>query len=92
MSFRHGRAAGRDHHIKQLSMWLAGGPIKGGGTCGGTDEIGYHAESVIHGRDLHATMFHLLGVDHQRFSVKFQGLDMRLTGVEPARVVHDILA
>jgi hypothetical protein len=85
--------AGRDHHIKGFSMWLAGGGIKGGITYGATDELGYHAvENVVHVRDLHATMLHQLGIHHERFSVKHQGLDMRLTGVEPARVVDDILA
>lgn len=84
---------GRDHHIKGFSMWMAGGPIKGGTTYGATDDLGYHAvENVVHVRDLHATMLHLLGIDHEHFSVKFQGLDMRLTGVEPARVVKDIIA
>ncbi|MBA2114208.1 DUF1501 domain-containing protein [Bremerella alba] len=84
---------GRDHHIKGFSMWLAGGPIKGGTTYGATDDLGYHAvENVVHVRDLHATMLHLLGIDHEHFSVKFQGLDMRLTGVEPARVVRGIIA
>jgi hypothetical protein len=84
---------GRDHHIKGFSMWLAGGNIKGGTTYGGTDELGYHAvDKPVHVRDLHATMLHLLGIDHNRFSVKYQGLDMRLTGVEPARVLHDVLA
>ncbi len=84
---------GRDHHIKGFSMWMAGGPIKGGTSYGNTDDLGYHAvDNVVHVRDLHATMLHLLGIDHERFSVKFQGLDMRLTGVEPARVVNDIIA
>jgi hypothetical protein len=85
--------AGRDHHIKGFSMWLAGGGIRGGITYGATDELGYNAvEDVVHVRDLHATMLHLLGIDHRRFSVKFQGLDMRLTGVEEARVVKGILS
>jgi hypothetical protein len=84
--------AGRDHHIKGFSMWMAGGGVKGGTTYGATDELGYNAvEDVVHVRDLHATMLHLLGIDFHRFSVKFQGLDMRLTGVEPARVVKKIL-
>ena len=74
-------------------MWLAGGGVKGGITYGATDDLGYNAvEDVVHIRDLHATMLHQLGIDHDRFSVKHQGLDMRLTGVEPARVVNDILA
>ena len=85
--------AGRDHHIKGFSMWLAGGGVRGGMSYGATDELGYHAvENVVHVRDLHATMLHLLGIDSARFSVKFQGLDMRLTGVEKSRVVKEILA
>ncbi|MEW4452950.1 DUF1501 domain-containing protein [Bremerella sp. JC817] len=84
---------GRDHHIKGFSMWLAGGGVKGGTTYGATDDLGYNAvENVVHVRDLHATMLYLLGIDPEHFSVKFQGLDMRLTGVKPARVVHDIIA
>jgi hypothetical protein len=83
---------GRDHHIKGFSMWLAGGGIRGGITFGATDELGYNAvDNVVHVRDLHATMLHLLGIDHTRLSVKYQGLDIRLTGVEPARVVREIL-
>jgi len=84
--------AGRDHHIKGFSMWMAGGGIKGGHSYGNTDDLGYNAvENVVHVRDMHATMLHLLGLDYKKFSVKFQGLDMRLTGVEPARVLNDIL-
>lgn len=83
---------GRDHHIKGFSMFLAGGGIKGGMTYGNTDELGYNSvEDVVHVRDLHATMLHLLGIDHHRLSVKYQGLDVKLTGVEPARVVKGIL-
>jgi uncharacterized protein (DUF1501 family) len=83
---------GRDHHIKGFSMWLAGGGIRGGTSYGETDELGYHAvENIVHVRDLHATMLHMLGIDHSRFSVPYQGLDMGLTGVEPARVVTPIL-
>lgn len=85
--------AGRDHHIKGFSMWMAGGGVKGGVSHGATDELGYHAvDDVVHVRDLHATMLHLLGIDAGRFSFPFQGLDMRLTGVEPARVIKPILA
>ena len=84
--------AGRDHHIKGFSMWLAGGGVKGGKTYGATDELGYNAvENVVHVRDLHATMLYLLGIDHSRFSVPYQGLDMRLTGVEESHVLHDLL-
>ena len=84
---------GRDHHIKGFSMWMAGGGIKSGISHGATDELGYNAvDNVVHVRDLHATMLHLLGIDHMRFSYPFQGLDMRLTGVESARVVTELLA
>jgi hypothetical protein len=84
---------GRDHHIKGFSMWMAGGGVRGGLSYGATDELGYNAvEQPVHIRDLHATLLHLVGIDHHRFSFKFQGLDMRLTGVEPARVVNEILA
>lgn len=84
--------AGRDHHIKGFSMWMAGGGIKGGISYGQTDELGYNSvENIVHVRDLHATMLYLSGIDHQRFSVEFQGLDTRLTGVEEARVIQDVL-
>jgi len=85
--------AGRDHHIKGFSMWMAGGGVQGGTTYGETDELGYHAvNNVVHVRDLHATMLHLLGIDSTRFSFPFQGLDLRLTGVEPAKVIKGVLA
>ncbi len=85
--------AGRDHHIKGFSMWTAGGGVKAGTSYGETDELGYNAiKDVVNVRDLHATILHVLGIDHSRFTVKFQGLDMKLTGVEPARVVHDIFS
>jgi hypothetical protein len=87
-----GTAPGRDHHIRGFSMWLAGGGIKGGVSYGETDEMGYRAVvDPVHVRDLHATMLHTLGIDHTRLAYRHQGLDMRLTGVEPARVVHEIL-
>lgn len=83
---------GRDHHIKGFTMWLAGGGVRGGLTYGATDELGYHAvKDVVHVRDLHATMLHTMGIDHRRFTVPYQGLDMRLTGVEEARVVGELL-
>jgi hypothetical protein len=85
--------AGRDHHIKGFSMWMAGGGVKGGVGHGATDELGYNAEQdIVHVRDLHATMLHLLGINHELFTVKHQGLDSRLTGVEKAHVVRDVLA
>ncbi len=87
-----GKNPGRDHHIKGFSMWMSGGGVKGGTVYGATDELGYHAvENVTHVRDLHATMLHQLGIDHRKLSVKFQGLDARLTGVEEAHVIKPIL-
>lgn len=84
---------GRDHHLAGFTMWMAGGGIKGGTSYGATDEFGYRAtENRVSVHDIHATILHLLGIDHARFSVKFQGLDSRLTGVEPARVVQELLA
>ncbi len=88
-----GQGTGRDHHILCFSLWMAGGGIKPGVTYGATDELGYRAvEHVVHVRDLHATMLHLCGIDHRRLSSKFQGLDVRLTGVEAAHVLPQILA
>jgi hypothetical protein len=93
MSQGGGNDPGRDHHIKGFSMFLAGGGIRGGISHGATDELGYSAvEDIVHVRDLHATMLRLLGIDHERMSVPFQGLDMKLTGVEKARVVSELLA
>jgi hypothetical protein len=84
---------GRDHHLAGFTMWLAGGGIKGGLSYGATDELGYHAvENRVSVHDLHATLLYLMGIDHARFTFKFQGLDTRLTGVEPARVVKEVLA
>ncbi|MBP3958101.1 DUF1501 domain-containing protein [Gemmata sp. G18] len=83
---------GRDHHMKGFSVLLAGGGIKGGVSYGATDEFGYNAEeNVFPVHDLHATMLHLLGIDHERLTHKFQGRDYRLTDVH-GRVVRDILA
>lgn len=84
---------GRDHHNKAFSIWCAGGGIKGGQDYGQSDDLGYAAvQDLVNVHDLHATMLHLLGVDHQRFSFKFQGLDARLTGVEGANVIKGILS
>ena len=72
---------------------MAGGGIKGGISHGNTDDFGYHAvEDVVTVRDFHATMLHLLGVEHEKFTFKFQGLDFRLTGVEEAHVLKTLLA
>jgi len=88
-----GQGTGRDHHILGFSIWMAGGGIKPGITYGASDDLGYRAvEDVVHVRDFHATLLHLCGVDHRRLSFKYQGLDVHLTGVEPARVVKEILA
>ncbi|MEI6239933.1 MAG: DUF1501 domain-containing protein [Planctomycetia bacterium] len=85
--------SGRDHHNKAMSVWLAGGGIKGGLVYGSTDDLGYAAvEDVCTVHDLHATMLNRLGIRHDAFTVKFQGLDAKLTGVEGARVLDTILA
>lgn len=84
---------GRDHHIKGYSLFLCGGGVRGGMAYGQTDEFGYHAvENPVHVRDLHATLLHLLGLEHERLTYRHQGLDARLTGVEPARLIRPILA
>ena len=83
---------GRDHHIRGFSCWMAGGGIKGGITYGATDELGYEAvEDVFHVNDFHATLLHLLGVDHEKLRFKFQGRNFRLTDVA-GHVVEGILA
>ena len=85
--------AGRDHHPRCFTIWMAGGGIKRGTTYGATDDFSYNvAENPVHVRDLHATALQLLGVDHEGFTYRFQGLDFKLTGVEPARVVKEILS
>jgi hypothetical protein len=74
-------------------MWFAGGGFKPGITHGTTDEIGFNAVTgAAHVRDIHATLLHQLGLDHRRLTVRFQGLDVRLTGVEEAHVLTDVLA
>jgi hypothetical protein len=84
---------GRDHHPRNYCMWLAGGGAKPGISHGETDDFSYNVvEDPVHVNDLNATILHLLGIDHERFTFKFQGLDQRLTGVEPQRVVRELLA
>jgi hypothetical protein len=84
---------GRDHHPRCFTIWMAGGGIKGGTIYGETDDFSYNiTKDPIHIRDWHATILHLLGFDHERLSVRHQGLDQRLTGVEPARVMERLLA
>jgi hypothetical protein len=84
---------GRDHHPRCFSALLAGGGIKGGIEYGQTDDFSYNvAQDPVAVRDLHATMLHQLGIDHDRLTFPFQGLDHRLTGVEASRVIREILA
>ena len=84
---------GRDHHPRNFCMWLAGGGIKGGQVYGETDDFSYNiVENPVHVNDLNATLLHCLGIDHNRLSYKFQGLDAKLTGVEASRVVKALLA
>ncbi len=84
---------GRDHHIQAFSLWMAGAGIKGGTSFGETDELGYAvAKNGVSVHDIHATMLHQLGIKHELLTFKSQGLDFRLTGVEEARVVKEILA
>ncbi len=84
---------GRDHHPRCFSIWMAGGGAKGGTIYGETDDFSYNiVRDPVHIRDFHATALQLLGFDHERLSVRFQGLDQRLTGVLPARVIDDLLA
>jgi hypothetical protein len=84
---------GRDHHPRCFSGWLAGGGIKGGLHYGKTDDFSYNVvEDPVNVRDLHATMLHLLGVDHRHLTFPYQGLDQKLTGVEKSRVVKEIIS
>ena len=85
---------GRDHHPKCFTRWMAGGGIKGGVVHGETDDFSYNiVKDPVHVRDINATILHLLGIDHERLTFKFQGLDHRLTGVEEkARLVTELLA
>src|SRR5688572_12551257 len=84
---------GRDHHPRCFTMWMAGGGANGGQIYGETDDFSYNIiKDPVHIRDFHATVLHLLGIDHSRFSYKYQGLDQRLTGVEPAQVIRELVA
>jgi hypothetical protein len=85
-------ATGRDHNPFGFTMWMAGGGVKGGTVYGATDEYGYFAiENKMHVHDLHATILHLLGMDHKKLTFHFSGRDMRLTDVH-GNIVHEILA
>ena len=84
---------GRDHHPRCFTMWMAGGGSRPGQIYGETDDFSYNiVKDPVHVHDFHATVLNLLGFDHQRFSFRTQGLDGRLTGVEPARVIKELLA
>src|SRR5438477_9354959 len=87
-----GGSDGRDHHPNAFTMWLAGGGIKRGVTLGESDEFGFNVvRDRVHVRDLHATVLHLLGLDHTRLTYRFQGRDFRLTDVK-GEVVRKLLA
>ena len=93
---RGGRPApfvGRDHHNKAFTTWLAGGGVKQGFSFGETDSIGFNATTPsVEVRDLHATILHLMGINHEKLTFPYRGLDKKLTGVIPARVIEEILA
>jgi hypothetical protein len=84
---------GRDHHMQAFTMWFAGGGFRAGHAHGATDDFGYRAvQDRVSVHDVHATLLHQLGIDHERFTFRHQGLDDRLTGVEPAKVARALLA
>jgi hypothetical protein len=84
---------GRDHHPRCFTMWMAGGGCKAGQVYGETDDFSYNiTRDPVHIHDFHATVLRLLGVDHERFTYKYQGLDQKLTGVEPSRVIESLIA
>ncbi|MDR3404541.1 MAG: DUF1501 domain-containing protein [Chthoniobacter sp.] len=84
---------GRDHHPRCFTMWMAGGGVKGGTIYGETDDFSYNVvKDPVHVRDFHATVLRLLGIDHEKFTYRAQGLDFKLTGVEPAHVVKEVIA
>ena len=86
-------STGRNHHIDAFTMWFAGGGFRPGTVFGETDEFGFAPVThPTHIRNIHATILHLLGLHHEKLSVRSQGLDFRLTGVEPAHVIHSLLA
>lgn len=84
---------GRDHNPNAFTVWMAGGGVKPGITYGETDELGYRvAKDPVHVRDFHATLLNLFGFDHQKLTFPFQGLNQKLTGVKPAKVIKGLLA
>ncbi len=83
---------GRDHHPRCFTMWMAGGGAKGGTAYGETDEFSYNiVKDPVHIRDFHATVLKLLGIDHEKFTYRYQGLDQKLTGVEEAKVIKELI-
>jgi hypothetical protein len=85
-------SSGRDHHPRCFTVWLAGGGVQPGMTYGKTDDFSYNvSEDPVHVNDLHATAMHLLGIDHERFTFRTQGLDFKLTGVEKSKIIERIL-
>ena len=85
------QGTGRDHHIKGFSLWMAGGGVRGGMSYGKTDDFGFDVvENPVHVHDLHATILHVMGIDHEKLTYRYQGRDFRLTDVH-GHVVHDIL-
>jgi hypothetical protein len=90
---KNGVNYGRDHHPRCFSIWMAGGGAKGGVVYGETDDFSYNiVKDPVHIRDLHATVMKMLGIDHEKFTYRYQGLDQRLTGVEPAKVIKELIA
>jgi hypothetical protein len=84
---------GRDHHPRCYTIWMAGGGIKAGTVYGETDDFSYNiVKDPVHIRDWHATILQLMGIDHKRLTYRYQGLDQKLTGVEPAKVIRELLA
>ncbi len=84
---------GRDHHPRCFTMWLAGGGFKGGTIYGETDDFSYNiVNNPVHIRDFHATVLNQLGIDHERLTYRANGLDARLTGVEPAHVIKELIS
>jgi hypothetical protein len=87
------QGSGRDHHINAFSLWMAGGGIKGGIEFGETDEYSYNpVADPVHINEINATILHCLGINHETFTLRYQGLDQRLTGVEHMKVIKEILA
>ncbi|NBY03262.1 MAG: DUF1501 domain-containing protein, partial [Planctomycetes bacterium] len=84
---------GRDHHPRCFTMWMAGGGTRPGSVYGETDDFSYNiVKDPVHIRDFHATILQLMGFDHEKFTVRYQGLDQKLTGVEHARVIKELMA